>query len=316
MTRHMFASGNTPIGFVNFFDYILPLENAEKRYFLKGSSGSGKSTFMKKVAKHLGGDCEFFYCSGDPESLDGIHNKKAKIAVFDGTAPHTIDPLYPAVCDQILNLGMFISGEKLRRYAGKIIKNTDKKAEYYYNAYQYLAAAQKLDKIIYRSDLSGASCERAEGVLEQFTLTGGGGNLRKLFLQAVTPLGIIDFREQNFKNRLYMDFASLAERNLALSEVSAGLLKKGYDIDAFYNPLYPKDLESLYVKNTDILIMQGNGLQKRKNQKLTERLIALATDELYKARACHKENEKYYMESMDFEALEDYTSIFIESLIK
>jgi len=313
-----FAGGNTPQGFFSYFDNIA--EKDCRLIILKGGPGVGKSTFMKKVAKNLNPETEFFYCSGDPASLDGIHNKKAKIAVIDGTAPHCQDPHYPGICDSIVNLGMFIRGDKLKKHAGKIIKNTDKKAVCYYNAYQYLAAAQKVDQIKYKNDLLKTDYKKIDikinRLSEEYEKIKDDGSCRKLFLQAITPLGIIDFRENNFQNRKVFDFSSVPERSLFFSGLSENLVKNGYDIECYYSPLYPQDIESLYIKNLNWFLTHENTCSAPKNQKLTEKLIDLSIDELYKARASHKENEKYYIESMDFEALEDYSAMLIESLVR
>ena len=45
-------------------------------------------------------------CSSDNNSLDGIVIPKLKIAILDGTA-HVVDPVFPGVVDEIINLGQF-----------------------------------------------------------------------------------------------------------------------------------------------------------------------------------------------------------------
>lgn len=50
---------------------------------------------------------EYFYCSSDTDSLDGIASPSLKVAAIDGTAPHVIEPDYPGVYDEIINLEDF-----------------------------------------------------------------------------------------------------------------------------------------------------------------------------------------------------------------
>ncbi|MEG1608450.1 MAG: ATPase, partial [Clostridia bacterium] len=79
-----FAGGNTPFGFVSYFENIFDYARGGKLYILKGGSGVGKSTFMKEFSKLLtdrGNDIDYYYCSGDSESLDGIFCKKLNIGM-------------------------------------------------------------------------------------------------------------------------------------------------------------------------------------------------------------------------------------------
>lgn len=70
-------------------------ETIEKRYFIKGRAGTGKSTFLKKVAKALldfGFDTEIYHCSFDPNSLDMVISREIGVCLFDSTAPHEYFP--------------------------------------------------------------------------------------------------------------------------------------------------------------------------------------------------------------------------------
>src|SRR5690554_4674737 len=106
--KHMFPGGNTTVGFYSYFDQILPYENANHIYSLKGGPSVGKSSIMKKIGKkmtELGYSLEYHHCSSDPNSLDAIVIPKLKVAFLDGTSPHIVDPKYPGVIDEIVNLG-------------------------------------------------------------------------------------------------------------------------------------------------------------------------------------------------------------------
>lgn len=91
--RRRFFGAATPKGAVNFIDNIT--EDYDKRYIIKGRPGSGKSTLMKKVAKHAeqqGLSVEYFHCAFDPKSIDMIIIPKLGVSIVDGTAPHVVDP--------------------------------------------------------------------------------------------------------------------------------------------------------------------------------------------------------------------------------
>ncbi|AOH57264.1 hypothetical protein ABE28_023200 [Peribacillus muralis] len=91
--RHRFLGAATPKGAVDFIPNIT--EGVQKRYFLKGRPGSGKSTMLKKIAKaaeQRGFDVEVYHCGFDPHSLDMVIVREVGIAIFDSTAPHEYFP--------------------------------------------------------------------------------------------------------------------------------------------------------------------------------------------------------------------------------
>ena len=69
-----FIGGNTAYGFRSFYDG--ELARCENVILMKGAPGTGKSTLLKTIGKECavrGIDHELWYCSGDPESVDGIY---------------------------------------------------------------------------------------------------------------------------------------------------------------------------------------------------------------------------------------------------
>ena len=88
-----FFGASTPDGSVNYIDNIT--EKMEKRYFIKGRPGTGKSTFLKKLANEVqkaGFDTEVYYCSFDKNSLDMTLVPELGFCVFDSTSPHEMFP--------------------------------------------------------------------------------------------------------------------------------------------------------------------------------------------------------------------------------
>ncbi|MBY0145332.1 hypothetical protein H0184_05610 [Neobacillus niacini] len=91
--RHRFLGAATPKGAVDFVPNLT--EDIEKRYFIKGRPGSGKSTMLKKIAaaaEARGIDTEVYHCGFDPNSLDMVIFRELGIAIFDSTAPHEYFP--------------------------------------------------------------------------------------------------------------------------------------------------------------------------------------------------------------------------------
>ena len=120
--RKIFLAANSPSGFVSFFDELYnPYRNC-RAYIIKGGPGTGKSSFMKYIAVKAadrGYEAVLCPCSSDPDSLDGLIIKDLKTVIIDGTAPHTVEPVYPGACEEIINLGVFWNGDALYKNAEK-----------------------------------------------------------------------------------------------------------------------------------------------------------------------------------------------------
>ena len=75
---------------------------------LKGGPGVGKNTFMREIGKTMeraGTPVEYLWCSGDPDSLDGVVLPALRCAVVDGTSPHVVEPRFPAAVGRYVDLG-------------------------------------------------------------------------------------------------------------------------------------------------------------------------------------------------------------------
>ena len=72
---HFFAGANSGDGFQNLFSEIVDLEDTYDLMVLKGGPGVGKATFMREIGRSMeeaGTPVEYLWCSGDPDSLDGV----------------------------------------------------------------------------------------------------------------------------------------------------------------------------------------------------------------------------------------------------
>ncbi|MGI6361693.1 MAG: ATPase [Bacillota bacterium] len=86
--RYIFPGSNTPQGFHSFYQEVL--QGLERIFILKGGPGVGKSTLIRKIGQAIldrGYDVEFWQCSSDCDSLDGVMIPALSLAVVDGTTP-------------------------------------------------------------------------------------------------------------------------------------------------------------------------------------------------------------------------------------
>jgi hypothetical protein len=93
IVRDRFLGASTPEGPIHFISNLT--EGLNKRYFIKGRPGTGKSTVLRKVlkaAREKGFDVESYHCGFDPDSLDMIILKELGVAIYDSTHPHECFP--------------------------------------------------------------------------------------------------------------------------------------------------------------------------------------------------------------------------------
>lgn len=91
--KHRFFGASTPNGVVDYIENIT--EELNKRFFIKGRAGTGKSTLLKKIAAvaiERNFDVEVYHCGFDPKSIDMVVIRELRVCVFDSTDPHEYFP--------------------------------------------------------------------------------------------------------------------------------------------------------------------------------------------------------------------------------
>ena len=145
---HFFAGANSGGGFQNLFTELVDLEDTHDFIILKGGPGVGKNTFMREVARTMrdaGTPVEYLWCSGDPNSLDGLIFPELRCAVADGTSPHVLEPQYPAAVDRYLDLGRFYDLIAAKENASEVKEHTKRYKAAYVRAYRAMKAARTLE---------------------------------------------------------------------------------------------------------------------------------------------------------------------------
>ncbi|MCL2587319.1 MAG: hypothetical protein FWE31_03730 [Firmicutes bacterium] len=145
--RRIFLGSNTPDGFVGWFDQIVDNYDLKKLYILKGGSGVGKSTFIRKFVESLEpSNVEWIMCSADPASYDGAIMPELGLGIIDGTFPHITDPKYPRMVDEIIDLSQFIDPAKITATRGEIQTIMAQRKDCFLRAYTELSNARELHK--------------------------------------------------------------------------------------------------------------------------------------------------------------------------
>ncbi len=166
--KRYFAASNTERGFVSYFAENFR-NRAQRCYIIKGGPGTGKSRLMRELgaaAEGAGGEVEYYYCSSDPSSLDGLYINLGSetVAVLDGTAPHAEDIRAPGTVDNILDLGRFWDAKLLRERSGEIAALGRQKSEAYACAYRALSAYGNLTR---NADVLVERCTDIDAIAEE-----------------------------------------------------------------------------------------------------------------------------------------------------
>ena len=172
--RKVFLGALTPDGFVSFFSQIEDCYGLKKLYILKGGSGFGKSTLIKKfvaglIKKHKDKNLTITHliCSADPNSTDGAIIHELGLAIIDGTSPHITDPKYPGLIGEIVDLAHCIDKTKIKTTPEELKPLMDKKAECYKNAIAELTKARNIHMVI-ESKMTGClEFDKVDEVLEK-----------------------------------------------------------------------------------------------------------------------------------------------------
>ncbi len=140
-----FAGANTETGFRGSYTEIANEGRLERLYIIKGGPGTGKSTLMRHIAEAAekkGHSAVTWLCGSDPGSLDAAVID-GRIALADGTAPHTLDAAFPGAASQLVDAGRFWDAGMLEKRREEIESRAALKAAAYASASRWLAAAYK-----------------------------------------------------------------------------------------------------------------------------------------------------------------------------
>lgn len=350
-TLKYFLAANSCEGFINHFADCYNPRNGWKAYIIKGGPGTGKSSFMKKVATKAKEKNENYIlcpCSSDPHSLDAVIFPNKKTVIMDGTAPHTVDPRYPAVCEEILNFGQFWDSTKISN-PKEIIEITDRNKTLHQTAQKYLIAAGQIMIDEYKTALLCTKKVETKNFAtklckKNIPSKNGTPYEWEAFLGGITPQGIITYPEtilNSCKKLVIISDKHRACSNIIMNEIRNYCLINGYEIITLKNPFLPsliidhviipelsvafvtEDKTQIFVTDTRRIHARRfvsskllhNSLPRLKlNRKVRESLLTACADTLKKAKEVHDELESFYINAMNFETLGNFTDLFLQKL--
>ena len=346
-----FLASNSGEGFVSHFEQNYDCYDGWRVYIIKGGPGTGKSSFMKYVvvnAVDKGYGVELCPCSSDPDSLDGVIIKDIKTIVVDGTSPHVVEPQFVGVCEEIINLGEFWRGEKLREKAGEIIKVTLENKKLHKTAASYISAASELMYDNYKLAERFTKLKKVETFGAKLAESAIPKKQEKCakewvrFIGGITPKGVVAFKstvEDFYKNVVVIDDKYGFCAGVIMNIVRDTAISRGYEIIALKNPFLPSEiidhilipqLSLAFVREYecinfdekyrrihsrrfyDINVLRECRSRITFNRRVARELLLGAIETLSRAKMVHDRLEKYYIDAMDFKSM----TLFTEKKVK
>ncbi len=324
-----FASANSGRGFTNYYKDIF--DGLKKHYIIKGGPGTGKSSLLKTVAKKAedkGIKVERFHCSSDPDSLDGIIIKDLSVGITDGTAPHTTDPKYPGIADEIIDIGSCLNKKILNDSRDHIINTIKKKTGLYSDVYSYLEAALELDRIKQRrlsevTDIVGL-CYLARSFSNVIPFTNGKTILR--LTEGNTIKGKYTFHPyRTTANIIYNIKDSIGIGYMFLNYIKN--MNQYNKLILSYDPLDSEKINMIYIPESKILFcintdygeeinldeFVANEIKDNIDVKIND-LLSEAYSLLSEIGNLHFSIEKAYTSAMDFAEKEERQNKLIKEI--
>lgn len=353
MKQSYFLGSSGKNGFFSCFNQLTPRIEGQYTYIIKGGPGTGKSSMMKIIADEIEKrdiECERIFCSSDPSSLDGVIFPSLRVSICDGTAPHTLDPVYPGATGEIINLGECWNKKSVYAEKEKIIELTDKNKECHRRSRKFIESAFSIfsdGEKITADALDEAHLMRYAGRIANrfFRKPSGRVGLEKTrLLSAITPNGYIflndTVNEMCDKIIVFEDDFGTAARKL-IEELRTYALASGFSVisspyigsERRINHIIIKELSLAFITKDKLCPISVNAtktvslkrfydseaIRNHKarlgfSKKAANELLEEAVIALKNAKEIHDELESCYIKAMDFEKTEKIKIELIERI--
>lgn len=344
MHNAYFAASNSMYGFQNYYDKCF--EKASRLYIIKGGPGTGKSSLMRAVARYAEGrglETEYYYCSSDPTSLDGvlILSESGYIGLIDGTPPHTYEPGLPGARENIIDLGHCWDENMLASRREEIAELARARSLCFVRAYDYLRSCGNLRAVI---DSLCGECINTDKLLSavrrlaKFIPDGEKGSVTPALCDSVSMSGRVRFDTYEKRaKQLFIIGDIYGTGAFFMNELYSELEKKQLCLRVSFDPVCPHIINAVFEENTGAAFVLSDERMKgadsddgSKNlryvnirrflnlEKLSEyrqeiryatgtycRSLEGAVSELSEASKYHFELEEIYKKAMDFRRVDE-----------
>ena len=346
-----FAASNSTTGFISYYEDVFRASRIGHVWAIKGGPGTGKSRFLRDVSKfgvECGWQCEYIYCSSDPDSLDAIvltKEGREGIALLDATAPHLFEPITPGAREDIVNLGQFWNSEALAARRAEIEQLGCEKGEAYRRAYRYLSGFGDLRanrdvlaaSFINRKKISAL----AEKLLKDLP-NGEFYAVQPALIHSVGMRGEVGFDTYFYEAEeinLIADCHGAAQ--YLMLELGKLATEKRLSVRISHDPVEAEKIDGLFLcesgiafvvcpeeecdyphrlismrRFVDTASMKHVRRELRAVDRISRAMRGEALDALEKVREVHFRLEDIYSAAMNFEAKESFTKFFCKKLFE
>ena len=271
MHHKYFAASNSAFGFKNYYPDVF--KRADHIYIIKGGPGTGKSSLMKKYALRAESEkleCEYYYCSSDPDSLDGILIKGANFTTgfLDGTFPHVSEPRFPGAREEIINLGQFWNSDLLKKQQNEIIALSERKSAEYKSAYTFLRSVGNL-RAVSQGLLDGSiKKEKMRAAVQRLLKDLPSGELTYIpaILDSVSMSGRKSF-DTFYKNakQIYIVTDYYGVDELILCEIFEQLKNHRVKARVSFDPICPEYVDGIFLEDEKIAFLTERNSNYKEN---------------------------------------------------
>lgn len=302
-----------------------------------------------------GYDVEFHHCSSDNNSLDGVVIPAMGAAIIDGTAPHVVDPKYPGAVDEILYLGEFWDERSIKTHREEIINLTKEISRTFARAYRFLQAAKMIYDDLEAANREaldiGKANKEAERIVKEILngepISATVGRDRHLFASGITPDGMVNYLETIIgpcKKKYVIEGSPGTGKSTLLKKVATAALERGHYVEMYHCPLNPEKIEHVVMPGLSVALTKSiephtyepgsddevidmnryldpsvvskNEDLVEQNQKIFDELFQRAISFIGRAKDYHDILETYYVESMDFAAIDRLREKIVSRLLE
>lgn len=325
-----FCAAITENGFYNGFSEVFNEQNLKRLYVIKGASGVGKSTLMRKIAaegEKRGRSVDRIYCSSDPNSLDGVI--VGDIGVIDGTPPHAYEPKMAGAFETLVDLGQFWDKKRLEKERERLLMLGAEKKRNFERIYELTALYGKATDVIYSEKAGMYNKEKIDAythsLVKRKLQKGKKGVKKQRIFSSTLGKTLLPICKKQYSVGEKLGFAPLFMDSLITELEKSG-------IEFFFSPELPslRRVETVYIPSLNVVYttVQGgrniNGERFLKSELPREKRVPkdhlLTTLSVLESRIEHERNlamqkhydiERIYIDAMDFVLLEKYTKSLI-----
>ena len=317
-----------------------------------GKSSLMKAIGEEMAGKGL--SIEYLHCASDNNSIDGVIIPSCKVAIVDGTIPHIIEPQAPGVIEEYVNLGVAWESQKLAQHKEKILELTGEISNKFDHAYKTFAEGLRRHDDIEKIYINNMNFDKANELTEELIELFYGDNevgkkskVRHSFLGAATPNGPVDFIQnltEETRKRYFIKGRAGSGKSTMLKKIAREAENRGFDVEIYHCGFDPHSLDMVILPEQSIAIFDSTApheyFPNRETDEIVDmytRCIAPGTDEkfakeiqkttdgyktkmvegttlLAEAKVLHDELEKYYIEAIDFNKVEDIKQTILREI--